>query len=84
MVDTARTQAALLALFADNTSGDISAQDARDMIVSVLAATGLQVEVKSTTGHPSSPTEGQLYANSTDNVVSIYVDGAWRDLGAWT
>ncbi len=34
MPDTARSQSALLALFADNISGDISAQDARDFIVS--------------------------------------------------
>lgn len=34
MVDTARTLAALLALLADNTSGDISPQDVRDLVVS--------------------------------------------------
>lgn len=40
MVDTVRTTAALLALFADNTTGDISAQDLRDMIVSVHGVYG--------------------------------------------
>jgi hypothetical protein len=35
MPDTARTEAALLALFADNTSGDISPQDLRDFLVSL-------------------------------------------------
>lgn len=35
MVDTVRTQSELLSLFADNNTGDISAQDARDFIVSV-------------------------------------------------
>lgn len=35
MVDTVRTIAQILALFADNTSGDISPQDARDMIVTL-------------------------------------------------
>lgn len=35
MVDTARTTAALVALFPDNTTGDISAQDQRDFAVSV-------------------------------------------------
>jgi hypothetical protein len=35
MVDTVRTLSAILALLADNTSGDISAQDARDMVVSI-------------------------------------------------
>lgn len=39
MVDTVRTEEQILALFADNTTGDISAQDARDMIVSVFAET---------------------------------------------
>lgn len=36
MPDTARTRAALQALLADNTSGDISAQDVRDFLVSVM------------------------------------------------
>jgi hypothetical protein len=35
MPDTARTRAALLELFADNTRGNISAQDLRDFVVSV-------------------------------------------------
>ena len=34
MVDTARTLAALQTLLADNTAGDISPQDVRDMLVS--------------------------------------------------
>lgn len=34
MVDTVRTLAALQALLADNTAGDISAQDVRDLLVS--------------------------------------------------
>lgn len=37
MVDTVRTLSALQALLADNTAGDISAQDARDVLVSVRA-----------------------------------------------
>lgn len=36
MVDTVRTRAALLTLLADNTSGDISPQDARDVLVSTM------------------------------------------------
>ncbi len=36
MADTARDKAALLALLADNTSGDISPQDMRDVLVSIL------------------------------------------------
>lgn len=42
MADTIRNEAALQALLADNTAGDISAQDVRDLLVSVptLAITG--------------------------------------------
>ena len=40
MADTERTIAELLALFADNTSGDISEQDCRDLIVTFAAAFG--------------------------------------------
>jgi hypothetical protein len=39
MPDTVRTIAQLLTLFADNTSGQISAQDGRDFIVTVEART---------------------------------------------
>jgi len=40
MVDTVRTKAALLALFADNTTGDISPQDLRDFLVTVMGCYG--------------------------------------------
>ncbi|RJX18973.1 MAG: hypothetical protein C4575_09355 [Desulforudis sp.] len=36
MADTQRTRAAILALFADNTTGQISAQDLRDFVVTVM------------------------------------------------
>lgn len=38
MADTKRTLAALTALLADNTAGDISAQDLRDLLVSVYGS----------------------------------------------
>lgn len=38
MADTKRTLAALTALLADNTAGDISAQDMRDLLVSVYGS----------------------------------------------
>ena len=38
MADTKRTLAALTALFADNTAGDISAQDLRDFLISVYGS----------------------------------------------
>lgn len=40
MADTARTLAALVALLADNTAGDISAQDLRDFLLSTLSGFG--------------------------------------------
>jgi hypothetical protein len=40
MADTERTLAALQAMFADNTAGNISPQDIRDMLVSVLGGYG--------------------------------------------
>lgn len=42
MPDTRRTLAALQSLLADNTAGDISAQDVRDFLVSVDAANSVQ------------------------------------------
>jgi len=44
MADTPRTLAALQALLADNTAGDISPQDVRDLLVSVMGAGGPGVE----------------------------------------
>ena len=38
MSDTARTRTAILALFADNVTGQISAQDLRDFLVTVMPA----------------------------------------------
>ena len=38
MADTQRTRAAILALFADNVTGQISAQDLRDFLVTVMEA----------------------------------------------
>ena len=40
MADTIRTKTALLSLLADNTAGDISTQDVRDMLVSVFGVYG--------------------------------------------
>lgn len=40
MADTIRTRAALLTLLADNVTGDISAQDLRDMLVTLFGVYG--------------------------------------------
>lgn len=38
------------------------------------------VPVKTDTGDPSSPVEGQIVGNTFDNNAKIYLDGAWRTL----
>jgi hypothetical protein len=43
----------------------------------------LAVPVKTTTGDPAAPIEGQLYVNTFDNKARVYADGAWRDLVTW-
>lgn len=59
MPDTRRTLAELLTLYADNTAGDISAQDARDLIVSVYGA-GLEPNAQTVTTNITGAV-GQLY-----------------------
>lgn len=49
MADTARTSSSILSLFADNTSGDISAQDLRDFVKSLVFPVG-QISYFNTTG----------------------------------
>ena len=39
--------------------------------------------VKTTTGDPASPAEGQVYVNTFDNKIRVYADAAWRDLVTW-
>lgn len=46
-------------------------------------ATFFQLPVKTTTGDPSSPAEGDTYVNTFDNAVRVYADAAWRDLVTW-
>lgn len=41
------------------------------------------IPVKTDTGDPGSPVEGQLYVNTFDNKIRVYADGAWRDLATW-
>ncbi|MHC4644647.1 MAG: LamG domain-containing protein [Planctomycetota bacterium] len=43
----------------------------------------LVLPVKSTTGDPASPVEGQIYVNTADNKIRVYADGEWRDLATW-
>lgn len=71
MVDTVRTLAALQALLADNTAGDISAQDVRDFLVSV---------------YPSFETYTPTWTAFTTNPVigNGTINGYYRVLGTGT
>ena len=60
MVDTRRTLSAINTLYADNTAGDIGAQDARDMIKSVYGA-GLETNAQTVTTTDITGAVGQLY-----------------------
>lgn len=46
-------------------------------------AVGIVLPVKTDTGDPSTPAEGQLYVNTSDNTVRVFADAAWRDLATW-
>ena len=41
------------------------------------------IVVKTTTGNPANPFEGQVYINTFDNAMRAFADGAWRDLATW-
>src|SRR5512138_544576 len=73
MADTIRDLTALLALFADNTSGNVSPQDARDFIVSVVGA--LFRDTNPVTATPYNLTTDDivvlLNANSADVQVNL-------------
>lgn len=57
MVDTVRSLSALQTLLADNTAGDISAQDLRDFLVSAL----LETDVQSVVGSDVTAAAGKHY-----------------------
>jgi hypothetical protein len=59
-----------------NVYGDLDVSAKLTMATMVLP-------VKTTTGDPGSPVEGQIYVNTYDNKVRVYADGAWRDLATW-
>ncbi len=43
----------------------------------------MRIPVKTTTGDPSSPADGDMYVNTSDNTVRVFADSAWRDLATW-
>lgn len=44
---------------------------------------GAVLPVKTSTGDPASPQEGQLYVNTGDNTLQLYADGAWHTVASW-
>ena len=42
-----------------------------------------KLRIKTTTGDPTSRTEGEIVINKVDNTVKIYADGGWRQLVTW-
>lgn len=69
MADTQRDLAALQALLADNTSGDISPQDVRDMLVTVLGVYGEMLITDGATAQSSlSGTPAKMTGWDTDGV----------------
>lgn len=92
MADTIRDRSAILALFADNTAGAISPQDARDMIVSVHGVYGdLRVEggavaqtgigttpVKMTGWDTDGLSSGTTLDSTTDDDITVGTSGVYR------
>jgi hypothetical protein len=51
--------------------------------VNIPNTSKFKLPIKTTTGDPSSPREGDIYVNTQDNKIRCYADGAWRDLATW-
>ncbi len=89
MSDTVRTTATLLALLADNVSGDISPQDVRDMLVSIfgvwsaiyvadgaIAQTGITTTPVKISGFTTNIAgSGDITPNHTDDSLEIGTNG---------
>src|ERR1051325_12244402 len=80
MADTRRSQSSLATLFGDNTSGDISAQDGRDLIISAHPE-----EVIQSGAYASEPASnqltGDLYWPSDSFYAERYSGSAWAPWG---
>ena len=46
-------------------------------------AGGINLPLKPTTGDPAKPIDGVLYLNTVDRKLSVYANGAWRNLQTW-
>lgn len=90
MADTIRTLTALLALLADNTTGDISPQDIRDMLVSVhgvyggiyiadgsTAQTGIDTTPTKMTGWTTNAISAGTTPDQANNEIVVGTDGVY-------
>jgi hypothetical protein len=46
-------------------------------------AGGMNLPLKPTHGDPAKPVDGVLYLNTVDRKLSVYANGAWRNLQSW-
>ena len=79
MAGTRRSESALDTLFADNTAGDISAQDGRDVITSVHPEKVIQTGAHGSI--PGSPLTGDLYLPNDGYSLHRYSGSAWIGWG---
>ena len=73
MADTRRVLSALLTLFADNTAGDISPQDMRDLVVSVVNNRAIRTV---TEGFTPGADDDLILADSTAGAITITLPAA--------
>jgi hypothetical protein len=81
MPDTERTRAAILALLADNTTGDISPQDMRDTVVSLYAidrAMTISDFDTETTSGSANPNGRGAVAFSDSLYTAVWTGSAWQ------
>ena len=81
MVDTVRTRSQLQTAFADNTAGNISAQNGRDLVVSSFGyvgtgTPGVNNDAVDTAGKGAYFDAGSLWFDTTNNVVWSCLSGA--------
>lgn len=79
MPDTRRELSALQTLYADNTAGDISAQDLRDGVQSVHGSQLGQTAARAS--RPGSPLTGDLFFPSDSFYLERYSGSAWAQWG---
>jgi len=91
MADTIRTRSAILSLFADNTSRDISPQDLRDFVVSAhgvyggiylldgsTAQTGISTTPAKMTGWGGNLAAAGVTPDYTDGSLTVGTDGVYK------